>query len=112
MNDIAIACDLNALTPDQRVRHAALAEELFASTQETRVLADGYALRLANHPDTWLKAAEFVSFERLCCPFINFRLELEAGSGDLWLSLTGREGVKEFLAQELAGVLRLNARIE
>ena len=39
--------------------------------------------------------------ERLCCPFVRFRLEMEEDGGPLYLSLTGRDGVKEFLRGEL-----------
>src|SRR5215471_8461622 len=41
-------------------------------------------------------AAEFITLERLCCPFYDFALESEREGGPVWLTLTGREGVKEF----------------
>jgi hypothetical protein len=50
--------------------------------------------------DTILRAAEFISLERLCCPFFNFVLEVEPESGPLWLKMTGQDGVKQFLQAE------------
>lgn len=41
-------------------------------------------------------AAEYVTLERLCCPFFDFALEAKREAGPVWLTLTGREGVKEF----------------
>jgi hypothetical protein len=38
---------------------------------------------------------------RRCCPFLAFRLEAGRENGPLWLNLTGREGVKQFLKIEL-----------
>jgi len=46
-------------------------------------------------------AAEFITLERLCCPFLTLALEVERERGPLWLKLTGREGVKPFLRAEL-----------
>jgi hypothetical protein len=46
--------------------------------------------------------AEWISFERKCCPFFKFEIELEPESGPVWLSLTGRAGVKEFILAAFA----------
>jgi hypothetical protein len=47
-----------------------------------------------------MKAAEYVSLERHCCPFLEFKLVQEAEGGAVWLHLMGRE-VKEFLNSQL-----------
>ncbi len=64
-------------------------------------MPDGYAIRLANQDEILMQVAEFISLERVCCPFLNFQLEIEAERGSLWLRLSGREGAKDFLAAEL-----------
>jgi len=51
------------------------------------------------------KAAEFISLERLCCPFLRFSLEVEPEGGPIWLRLTGREGVKAFIREEVGELL-------
>ena len=50
-------------------------------------------------------AAEFIALERLCCPFLNFGLEIKAEGGPVWLRLSGREGVKAFIREEISGLL-------
>ena len=45
------ACNMKALTADQRKRHTALIKRLFAVKQEIRELPDGYAFRYAADTD-------------------------------------------------------------
>lgn len=103
-----IACDMSAVEPGLRARHVATAGELFRVVEEIAELPGGYAFRLPNDSDTLLKAAEFVSLERLCCPFLGFALSVEPEGGPAWLRLTGREGVKAFIREEVGGLLGVN----
>jgi hypothetical protein len=96
-----IACNLNALDKEQRRRHQSLTAQLRATVQETRELPDGYSLRLPSDEATIQRTAEWITLERRCCPFLAFGLEAGREGGPLWLSLTGREGVKPFLKIEL-----------
>jgi hypothetical protein len=91
-----IACSLNALDTIQRARQLECRRVIRAATGETRELSDGYALQLGPDPEVFLKAAEWITLERRCCPFLNFKLELK-NDGDAWLWLTGPEGSKAFL---------------
>jgi hypothetical protein len=107
-NGPVIACNLSAIAPEQRERHTVIAEQLFGAVQETQELPDGYAFRLPETSEMLLKAAEFVSNERLCCSFFNFTLEIEPQGGPLWLKLRGSEQVKQFIQAEfLPGGLSL-----
>lgn len=96
---------MNAIEQEQRARHIATIDALFRAVLGVRELPDGYAFRLPNESDVLLRAAEFVSLERLCCPFFGFALEVEPEGGAVWLSLTGREGVKPFILAEAGGHL-------
>jgi hypothetical protein len=96
-----IACDLNAIAAPERTAHALNARQIFDMTTLVRELFNGYALRLPNDSTMLLGVAKFIDHERECCPFFDFALEVEAEHGQLWLKLTGREGVKEFLSGEL-----------
>jgi hypothetical protein len=96
----AFACSLTALTAEQRKRHAELRKTLGESVKEIQELPDGYAFRLPDDTKTILSAAEFISYEKLCCPFFKFNLEIESDGKPVWLKLTGREGVKQFLKTE------------
>src|SRR5262245_2474297 len=100
-NESPIACNLNALDREQRLRHQSLTAQLRSAAQETRELADGYSFRLPSDEATIQRIAEWITLERRCCPFIAFGLEVGREGGPLWLSLTGREGVKPFLKIEL-----------
>jgi len=96
-----IACDMTAIAPEHRGAHIATIEKVFRSVKSKRELPDGYAFELPNESNLLLWAAEFMSQERLCCPFFGFRLEIEREGGPLWLSLTGRDGVKPFILAEI-----------
>ena len=96
-----IMCVLGALDAKQLERHQELRKQLHEKTQEVRELANGYALRLPAENGMILSVAEFITLERQCCPFFSFELEVEGDQASLWLKLTGREGVKEFLKSML-----------
>ena len=85
---------------EQRERYGALTKQLQMTKQETLELADGYAFRLPPKESTVKNAAEWISYERLCCPFFDFGLEVKRDDGAVWLRLTGREGVKPFIKSE------------
>ena len=92
------ACDLRALTTEERAQHATLAGGLFAAILERKELSNGYALRLP--PERWLDAARWAELERKCCPFFSFELNAGADRGPLWLTITGRSGAKAFMNDE------------
>jgi hypothetical protein len=72
-----IACDMSVLSPQQREMHLNTSRDLFSSLEQIRELSNGYQLRL-DGSNVIVKAAEFISLEKLCCPFLNFSLEVEA----------------------------------
>ena len=98
-------CDMTAFSPSERKQHIDAIQEVFGAVEETRELPDGYAFRLPNEVAWVMKAADFITKERLCCPFFGFALQLEPERGALWLSLTGREGVKPFIMAEIGAAL-------
>ena len=100
-----LACNLGAMTVKQRERHRTLGRELREAIAEIRELPEGFEFLLPSK--AWAMAAEFVALERLCCPFVRFRLDLKEEGGPCRLTLTGREGVKEFLRLELGLTARL-----
>jgi len=83
----------------------ATSRELFSRLEEIRELTDGYEFRLAEDPDTITRAAEFISLEKLCCPFLHFALEIKPEGEPVWIRLSGREGVKAFIREEISGLL-------
>ena len=101
-NQSPLYCDLTALTDAERQEHVAVSEALFASLEEVKELSDGYAFRFPATDDMLHAVAGFVAGERKCCPFYDFTLKVEREGGPLWLQLTGRQGVKEFIEAEMA----------
>jgi len=95
------ACDMTAIAPERRGAHIATIEKLFGSVRSIRELPDGYAFEISNETDILLSAGEFIVNERLCCAFFDFSLEIEREGGSVWLSLTGRDGVKPFILAEI-----------
>lgn len=104
--DVGLACDLNAFTPVQRDHHLAHATALFGAVRELRELPDGYTVRTPDVPDILAQLADFVAHERLCCPFLNFSIEVAAHSGPICLRITGPEGAKNLIAAEIIGLLK------
>lgn len=93
------ACNPSAMNKEQRARYSVLTKQLFASKTGIQELPDGYAVGFSANPQTIKDAAEFITYERLCCPFLNFEMTVEGEN--LSLRLKGEEGVKEFLKAEL-----------
>lgn len=98
----AVSCTINALTAEQRKRHAEVRKQMHAAIKEIKELPDGYALRFASDAKIVLTLAEFISFERLCCPFFKFQLEIESDEQPIWLRLTGDQEAKAVLQTEFA----------
>jgi hypothetical protein len=47
--------------------------------------------------------AEWISMERLCCPFLTFQLETSGSEADYSLRVSGPTGVKDLLRAEFPG---------
>ena len=92
------ACNMSGLTGVERARHRELSRSLFASVRERRELPDGYGFRMP--PAELMTLAEWVAFERRCCPFLTFEIEQSRDQGPLWLRITGSDGVKPFVVEE------------
>jgi hypothetical protein len=102
VNAPPVACRPSALTLEECRRSQALRGELAAATKETIALPDGYAFQLHPDPAIFVKAAEWVSLERRCCPFLAFELSWPMGDETPpRLSVTGPDGTKAFLAAEM-----------
>lgn len=102
------ACDMSAISADQRGAHLASIDKLFRAGESLHELPNGYTFRLraeSDESDLLLTAAQFIALERLCCPFFGFGLEIQREGGAVWLSLTGREGVKPFIIAEIGAHL-------
>jgi len=102
-----LACDRLALTPEQRKRHFnELGPALRARKTSVRELADGFEFQFPADSTTFQLLTEWVVGERVCCPFFEIALRSEPQGGPVWLRLTGKSGVKEFIETEGAAWLK------
>src|SRR6266581_2888140 len=96
---MTLACNIHGLSESQRQRYLTLREQVEALVQGARELSHGFALTFIYDAELFLLLTEFITLERLCCPFLDFATELK-NNGDLTLKLSGEEGVKSFLKGE------------
>jgi len=102
-SEAPFACNLEAFTAAERLRYQELRRMLSSAVIGKRELPDGLALQIATDRIALAHLAEWISFERKCCPFFDFGIEVARESGPVWLTLTGRRGVKDFLSQVFSG---------
>ena len=101
------ACNRFALTPEQRKRHFdELSPKLLLLKKSVRELPNGYEFEFPADPKTVQLVAEWAVGERACCPFFDIDMRLEREGGSLWLGVTGREGVKQFIQADGAAWIR------
>jgi hypothetical protein len=98
----AFACDMTALTVEQRQRHQELGKALRASLLGAHEMADGYDFEFAPVPANFQALAELTPLEHACCPFLDVSIRLERHGGKLWWRLTGSDGVKPFIRAEFS----------
>ena len=101
------ACNRLALTPEQRKRHFdELGPKLLMLKKSVRELLNGYEFEFPSDASTFQLVTEWAIGERACCPFFDIDVRLEREGGSLWLGLTGREGVKQFIQADGAAWIR------
>lgn len=94
-----LACVAGAIPAEDRQSHFSLIRDLFTREVEERIAVDtGYQYRFA--AESLGRIAKFITNERLCCPFLTFRIDLAEAGGPLWLTITGPAGIREFLDAE------------
>ena len=99
---IPVACNMNVFTPPEHESHIQTATELFQTVQHIQDIAQGYEFIFPSESATLVKLAEFISKEKLCCPFLEFTLKLIPNYVTTSLLLTGPEGTQEFLREEFS----------
>ncbi len=98
--DLTIACDLNALTLEERDRRQMVLGAVARAIVERVELANGFELSIDAARLDLAALGEWIALERRCCPFLHFRLDIEP-TGKMALALTGGPEVKEFLRAEM-----------
>jgi hypothetical protein len=99
--EIPLACDMSALTAEQRERQRVLSRRLREDALEIGELEDGYAFAHSPDGEALAAMAEFVANERLCCPFFGFAITVGRDGGPAWLRITGEGEAKHVLEAEM-----------
>ena len=95
-------CNVEAIGKTERERYKQTTEELTKARTETNELPHGFAFQLKSEAVFLPDLGERIFYERRCCPFFDFEVELQRDNGPLWLKLRGRDGVKQFIRSEFA----------
>jgi hypothetical protein len=93
---------MNVFTPDERIIHVQTTKELFQSLETIHDADHGYEFSFPSNSEIITSIAEFISRERLCCPFLEFTLKVSPENEPITLLLTGPEGTQEFLRAEFS----------
>jgi hypothetical protein len=105
MNTHPLACDMTVFTPADREKHVQFTRDLLAAVQGIHEVETGFEFMFPNGAGLITKLAEFISKERLCCPFLEFTLRIGPNEQPISLTLTGLEGTKVFLREEFSEVM-------
>jgi hypothetical protein len=93
--DIPVACYLTDRELQARRRN--FLDKIAKSLLDAAELENGFRYRFPLTDSILPDLANIIELERKCCPFLNFKLVLEAGSDFVSLELTGAEGTKEII---------------
>lgn len=94
-----IACDTTALDPSEWERHREVTTQLVKLAEQVEELENGFRLRLPGEGAVIKLAAEYMSRERVCCPFLTFEIGGSGAAEVVALEITGPSGTKEVLSE-------------
>ncbi|MCI0552176.1 MAG: hypothetical protein L0287_14590 [Anaerolineae bacterium] len=101
MSSTPLVCDMNVFTPAERDNHVQSTVELYRTVQDIREVENGFEFLFPNTTQL-TKLAEFISNEKMCCPFLEFTLRIEPDEKPISLTLAGPKGTQEFLREEFS----------
>ena len=94
-----LSCKLS--TPQLMKRKETVLKKLKQQVLDTKELMDGYAFKFPGNDKLVDELTEFIKTERTCCDFFIFGLSISGDKSEAWLTLTGPEGAKDFIRDEL-----------
>ena len=105
-SDLPLVCNMDVFTPTQREAHILVTTQLAQEVRSVDEIENGYTFAFLPETVSISKIVEFISNERLCCPFLEFTLRIRPGDAPIFLSLAGPLGTQEFLRAEFSGVIQ------
>ncbi len=104
-SETPLICNMDVFTRAQREVHLQTTTQLVRAVQSVQEVENGYEFRFANETELIARIAEFISNERLCCPFLEFTVHVVSSSEPVSVTLTGPVGTQEFLRLEFNGAI-------
>lgn len=98
-SDQEISCKLTSA--ELQKRKETVLGSLKKQMIEKKELPNGYSFKFAGTDAVIDELTEFVKSERSCCNFFVFTLSFSGDGSEAWLSLTGPEGAKDMISDEL-----------
>ena len=99
MKEIKLSCKLT--TPELQQRKKTVIAELKNLLLEKTETENGFKYKFGNS-DTMLDLlTDFIKTERMCCDFFTFNLSVSGDNDFAWLELSGPNGTKEFIKEEI-----------
>ncbi len=98
--DSPFYCKTKALSKEEWAHKNQISAKMRSARVEIKELADGYAFRYRPGGVSLVELADWVDTEALCCPFFDMAISIEREGGPVWLTLRGKEGVKQFIWSE------------
>src|SRR5690349_2327398 len=92
-----VTCKLT--TKELQERKATVIAELKSLVVSRKELSDGYSFEFNGTDEILDRLNSFIKTERMCCDFFTFQLTVEGEKAVL--NITGGEGAKEFLKEEV-----------
>ena len=95
-----LVCKLT--TPELHERKKTVLKQMKEAMLEQEEVSDGIKLKFNGSDQILDLLTSFIKTERLCCDFFTLGLIVEdAETGFAWLTLTGPEGTRQFIKNEL-----------
>ncbi len=94
-----IGCKLT--TTELAKRKETVIASLKSQVLDKKELPNGYAFKFSGTDTVIDELTEFVKTERACCSFFVFTISFSGDSSEAWLTLTGPDGVKDMISDEL-----------
>jgi hypothetical protein len=94
-----VACKLTS--PEMQKRKAEVLAVLKLKVIDRQELANGYKYQFEGSDTLLDQVIAFIKSERACCDFFTFDLSVSDKQSNIWLSITGPEGAKEFIKMEM-----------
>jgi hypothetical protein len=94
-SDDSDACNLSSV--EQRRRQSELMKKFAPRLKDRKEINNGYAYIFSLQNTNVGELEELVKNEQECCPFLTFKIDSESHPNEIWLEVSGKKDVKEFL---------------